>query len=115
MIEAEENPDVKHGLTIVKRACQIPVKTIVSNAGGEGSVVVEKLLESDDPHWGYDASTGEYKDLVAAGVIDPRKVTRVALQDAAGVASLMCTTEAMVVDLPEEPGAGGAAPGGGMP
>jgi chaperonin GroEL len=94
--ETAENLDVKHGIEIVKRACRIPVTTIVNNAGGQGAVIVQNLLDQESATWGYDAATGEYKDMVDAGIIDPRKVTRTALQDAAGVASLMCTTEAMV-------------------
>jgi chaperonin GroEL len=94
--ETAENLDVKHGIDIVKRACMIPVTTIVNNAGGQGAVIVQNLLDQESSTWGYDAATGEYKDMVEAGIIDPRKVTRTALQDAAGVASLMCTTEAMV-------------------
>lgn len=106
-------------MTIIRAAIQKPTRTIVENAGEESSVVVGKVLEhygeSDQFHWGYDASEGEYKDLVASGIIDPLKVVKTALNDAAGVASLLTTSEACVVDAPEEklgPGAGGG--GGGM-
>merc|ERR1719392_22177 len=105
------NFDQKHGVEIMAQALTVPCKTIASNAGVEGAVVVGKLLESSDTNFGYNAQTGEYCDMVAEGIIDPTKVVRSALVDAASVASLMTTTEAMVVDLPkkEEP----APPGGG--
>merc|ERR1719472_704252 len=104
------NFDQKHGVEIMMQALTVPCKTIASNAGAEGAVVVGKLLESTDTNLGYDAQIGEYVDMVSKGIIDPAKVVRTALTDAAGVASLMTTTEAMVVELPkkDEP-----APGGG--
>jgi chaperonin GroEL len=94
-------------------ACRIPCKAIADNAGFEGSVIVDKILQQRDPNHGYNAATGEFCDLNKKGVIDPTKVVRSALTDASGVASLMITTEAMVVDQPEEKGADVAA--GGMP
>ncbi|MCL6607962.1 MAG: chaperonin GroEL [Geminicoccaceae bacterium] len=109
------NDDQAHGIKIVRKAIQMPAWQIVENAGLDGSVVVGKLLESKDPNWGYDAQANEYCDLVARGIIDPTKVVRTALQDAASVAGLLITTEAMVAEKPEKKAAapaGGA--GGGM-
>jgi chaperonin GroEL len=96
------NPDQKAGVDIVRRAIQVPARQIVQNAGEEGSLVVGKLLESGEYNWGFNAATGEYQDLVRAGVIDPAKVVRTALQDAASVASLLITTEALVADKPKK-------------
>jgi chaperonin GroEL len=95
------NGDQKVGIDIVRKALQAPARQIAENAGSEGSVVVGRLLDKKDANYGYDAQTGEYKDMVAAGIIDPAKVVRVALQDAASVAGLLITTEAMVTDRPE--------------
>jgi len=109
--------DEQIGLTIIARACEEPLRQIVLNAGLEGAVVVEKVRENKDPHFGYNAATGEYGDLVAAGVIDPTKVTRTALQNAASIASLMLTTEAMISEIPERNPAPPMNPmghGGGM-
>ncbi|WP_441244599.1 chaperonin GroEL [Tardiphaga sp. 768_D3_N2_1] len=96
------NPDQKAGVDIVRRAIQVPARQIVQNAGGDGSLVVGKLLESSDYNWGFNAATGQYQDMVEAGVIDPAKVVRTALQDAASVASLLITTEALVADTPKK-------------
>ncbi|TAI65043.1 chaperonin GroEL [Bradyrhizobium sp. Leo170] len=96
------NADQKAGVEIVRRALQIPARQIVENAGEDGSLVVGKLLERADYSWGFNAATGEYEDLVRAGVIDPAKVVRTALQDAASVASLLITTEALVADKPKK-------------
>jgi chaperonin GroEL len=96
------NPDQRAGVDIVRRAIQVPARQIVQNAGEDGSLVVGKLLEQGDYHWGFNAATGEYQDLVRAGVIDPAKVVRTALQDAASVASLLITTEALVADKPKK-------------
>ncbi|WP_315756495.1 MULTISPECIES: chaperonin GroEL [unclassified Bradyrhizobium] len=104
------NADQKAGVDIVRRAIQVPVRQIVQNAGEDGSLVVGKLLEKDAYGWGFNAATGEYQDLVQAGVIDPAKVVRTALQDAASVASLLITTEALVADKPKKPEAAAAAP-----
>jgi chaperonin GroEL len=93
--------DEQIGLNIIARACEEPLRQIVLNSGLEGAVVVEKVRENKDPHFGYNASTGKYEDLIAAGVIDPTKVTRTALQNAASIASLMLTTEAMISEIPE--------------
>jgi chaperonin GroEL len=102
------------GAVIVKRALEEPLRQIVGNAGEEGAVVVGRIRESKEPNFGYNAQTGEFEDLVKAGVIDPTKVTRTALQNAGSIASLMLTTEALVAELPEEKKApmGGGGPGG---
>ncbi len=97
-----ENDDQKVGVDIVRRAVQAPIRQIVANAGEEGSVVVGKLLEGRDQNRGFDAQAGRYADLVKSGIIDPTKVVRTALQDAASIAGLLITTEAMVADLPEK-------------
>jgi chaperonin GroEL len=94
--------DEQFGVTIVRRACEEPVRQIVMNCGTEGAVVVEKIRSNANPHFGFNASTEEYEDLVDSGVIDPAKVTRSALQNAASIASLMLTTEAMVCGIVEE-------------
>jgi chaperonin GroEL len=107
------NPDQKAGVDIVRRAIQVPARQIVQNAGEDGSLVVGKLLENDKYTWGFNAATGEYQDLVGAGVIDPAKVVRTALQDAASVAGLLITTEALVADKPTKETAA-PAPAGGM-
>ncbi len=96
------NADQKAGVDIVRRAIQVPARQIVQNAGEDGSVVVGKLLEHETYTWGFNAATGEYQDMVQAGVIDPAKVVRTALQDAASVASLLITTEALVADKPKK-------------
>mmetsp|Transcript_6353 Transcript_6353/g.10577 ORF Transcript_6353/g.10577 Transcript_6353/m.10577 type:complete len:569 (-) Transcript_6353:418-2124(-) len=105
------NFDQKHGVDIMTQALISPCKTIAANAGAEGAVIVGKLLESDDTNYGYNAQAGEFCDMVAAGIIDPTKVVRTALVDAASVASLMTTTECMIVDVPDDKPA--APPGGG--
>src|SRR2546428_5710993 len=105
------------GVNIVKRALEEPMRQVAQNAGHEGAVVVSRVRESKDDNFGFDAETGEFTDLVKAGVIDPAKVTRLALQNAASIAALMLTTEALVADIKEEGGmkaAAGAGPGGGM-
>ena len=104
---ATANDDQRAGVEIVRRAIQVPARQIALNAGEDGSLIVGKLLEKDTYDWGYNAATGQYQDLVDAGVIDPAKVVRTALQDAASVASLLITTEALVADAPkpdEKPG-----------
>jgi chaperonin GroEL len=108
------NSDQKVGIEIVRKAVQSPVRQIAENSGTDGSIVVGKLTDKDEPNYGYDAQSGEYKDMVAAGIIDPTKVVRVALQDAASVAGLLITAEAMVADRPEPKGQPGMPPGGGM-
>jgi chaperonin GroEL len=105
------NGDQKTGIDIVRRALQAPARQIIENAGGDGAVIVGKLIESKDYNWGYNSATGEYQDLVANGVIDPAKVVRTALEDAASIASLLITTEALVAELPKKEAAP-AMPGG---
>ncbi|KAL7105668.1 hypothetical protein ACP275_07G058300 [Erythranthe tilingii] len=111
---ATANFDQKIGVQIIQNALKMPVYTIAANAGVEGAVVVGKLLESVDPDLGYDAAKGEYVDMVKAGIIDPLKVIRTALVDAASVSSLMTTTEAIVVEQPSSDKAGPQMGGGGM-
>lgn len=106
--------DQQLGVKIVKRALEEPIRQIVANAGVEGSIVVEKVKESKDVNFGYDAYTEEYTDMLKAGIIDPTKVTRTALQNAASVAGLMLTTEVMITEMPEEEKKMPAMPGGGM-
>jgi chaperonin GroEL len=91
-----------------------PARQIADNAGADGAVVVGKLLESTDPSYGYDAQNGTFVDMFKAGIIDPTKVVRTALQDAASVAGLLITTEAMIADKPEPKGGPSMPPGGGM-
>ena len=110
-----ENSDQTVGISIVRRALEAPARMIVQNAGADGAVIVGKLLESKEKDYGYDAQTGKFTNLVKAGIIDPTKVVRAALQDAASVAGLLITTEAMVAERPEEKPAQPAAPDmGGM-
>jgi chaperonin GroEL len=110
-----DNNDQKVGIDIVRRALRAPIRQIAENAGTDGSIVVGKLVDKGDVNFGYDAQTGEYKDMIQAGIIDPMKVVRLALQDAASVAGLLVTTEAMVAEVPKEkPAAPAMPPGGGM-
>jgi chaperonin GroEL len=111
--KVKEEGDVAVGVEMVRRSLEAPLRQIAENAGAEGSLVVEQVSKSA-ADTGYDASTGEYVDLVKAGIVDPTKVTRSALQNAASVASLLLTTEAVVTDVPEEKDAVPAPPGGGM-
>jgi chaperonin GroEL len=110
-----ENEDQKHGVDIVRKALQTPARQIAINAGADGSVVVGKIMDKDQYSYGFDAQTGEYGNLVTKGIIDPTKVVRCALQDAASIAGLLITTEAMVAELPKKKEAMPAMPpGGGM-
>ena len=109
-----ENEDQKHGIDIVRKAIQTPARQIAINAGDDGSIVVGKIMEKDQYSFGFDAQSGEYGNLVSKGIIDPTKVVRCALQDAASVAGLLITTEAMVAELPKKESAMPAMPGGGM-
>ncbi len=112
---APDNDDQKVGVSIVRRALQAPIRQIAENAGEDGSIVAGKVSESKDEKLGFNAQTGEYVDMFKAGVIDPVKVVRVALQDASSVAGLLITTEAMVAEKPEPKSAAGGAPDmGGM-
>jgi chaperonin GroEL len=106
------NADQKVGIEIVRRAVEAPTRQIAENAGAEGSIVVGKLRDKNDETWGYDAVLGEYKDMVKAGIIDPTKVVRTALQDAASVAGLVITAEVLVASKPEPPAAPAVPPGG---
>jgi chaperonin GroEL len=106
--------DEKTGVEIVRRALEEPIRLIAQNAGAEGSIVVAKVRESKDRNFGYNAQTDAYEDLVKAGVIDPTKVTRTALQNAASIAGLLLTTEAVVADKQEARPAPAAPMGGGM-
>ena len=108
------NPDQTAGIAIVRKALQAPLRQIAENAGVDGSVVAGKIMESDDPSFGFNAQTEEYGDMYKFGVIDPAKVVRTALQDAASVAALLITTEAMIADKPEPKGQAGGGMGGGM-
>ncbi|HBQ60724.1 MAG TPA: molecular chaperone GroEL, partial [Balneolaceae bacterium] len=117
-----ETADENVGVQIIRRALEAPLRTIANNAGAEGAIVVQKVLEGQDA-FGYNARTEVYEDLIKAGVIDPTKVTRTALQNAASVAGLMLTTEAVISDKPskgddDDDNGGGGMPGGmggGMP
>ncbi|WP_417523093.1 chaperonin GroEL [Marinovum sp.] len=110
-----DNNDQNVGISIVRKALEAPLRQIAENAGVDGSVVAGKVRESDDVKFGFNAQTEEYGDMFKFGVIDPAKVVRTALQDAASIAGLLITTEAMVADKPEKPGAGGGMPDmGGM-
>jgi len=108
------NDDQKVGIDIVRRALQTPVRQIAENAGVDGSIVIGKLQDKSDANYGYDAQTGDYVDMLKAGIIDPTKVVRLALQDAASVAGLLVTTEAMVAEKPEPKSAPTMPHGGGM-
>jgi chaperonin GroEL len=110
-----QNDDQKTGVDIVRKALSYPARQIAINAGEDGSVIVGKIAEKDQYAYGFDAQGGEYGDLVKKGIIDPTKVVRVALQNAASIAGLLITTEAMVAEMPKKktpPMPGG--PGGGM-
>jgi len=110
-----DNADQKLGIDIVRKAIEAPIRQIAENAGEDGAVVSGKVLDNDDYNWGFDAQTGQYKDMVKAGIIDPTKVVRAALQHAGSVAGLLITTEAMIAERPDKrpaPMPGGM--GGGM-
>ena len=110
-----DNEDQNVGIAIVRKAIQSPIRQIVENSGVEASIVVGKLMEQKSNTLGFDAQTEKYVDMLEAGIVDPTKVVRIALQDAASVASLLITTEAMVADRPKrEAGGAGGMPGGGM-
>jgi chaperonin GroEL len=109
-----DNEDQRVGIEIVRKAIQVPLRQIAENAGEDGAVIAGKVLDKDDYAYGFDAQSGEFKDLVKAGIIDPTKVVRTALQDAASVAALIITTEAGVTERPEKKAQGGMPGGGGM-
>ena len=108
-----DNDDQRFGMDIIRKALQMPLRQIAENAGEDGAVVSGKVLDNQEYNWGFDAQGGEFKDLVKAGIIDPTKVVRTALEDASSVAGLLVTTEAMVAEKPEKktplmpPGGGG--------
>jgi chaperonin GroEL len=108
-----ENPDVQAGINIVLKALETPIRQIAENAGVEGSIVVGKIMDEKSETYGFDAQDEKYVDMVEAGIIDPAKVVRTALQDAASVAGLLVTTEAMVAELPRDEAAAPAMPAGG--
>ncbi len=109
-----ENADQDAGIAIVKKALQAPIRQIAENAGVEGSIVVGKVLEARGQAFGYDAQNDEYGDMLEKGIIDPAKVVRIALQDAASVAGLLITTEAAVAEAPKKDDDHGHGHGGGM-
>ena len=109
---SDANPDIQSGIDIVLKALEAPIRQIVENSGGEGSIVVGKILSEKSQTYGYDAQTEQFVDMLAAGILDPAKVVRIALQDAASIAGLMITTEAMVAERPGKDAP--AMPGGGM-
>ena len=105
-----DNEDQNVGVAIVKKALEAPIRQIVENAGVEGSIVVGKLRDSKDENFGFNAQSEDYVDMVKAGIIDPVKVVRIALQDAASVAGLIITTEASIAEAPKKESAGGGLP-----
>jgi chaperonin GroEL len=109
-----DNDDQRVGIDIIRKAIQVPLRQIAENAGEDGAVISGKVLDKDEYAYGFDAQSGEFKDMVKAGIIDPTKVVRTALQDAASVAALIITTEAGVTERPEKKAAGGMPGGGGM-
>jgi chaperonin GroEL len=109
-----QNDDQKTGVEIVRKALSWPARQIAINAGEDGSVIVGKILEKDQYAYGFDAQNGEYVNLVAKGIIDPTTVVRSALQNAASIAGLLITTEAMVAEMPKKQNGAPAMPGGGM-
>jgi chaperonin GroEL len=110
----DENPDVQAGINIVLKALEAPIRQIAENAGVEGSIVVGKIIDENSETYGFDAQTEKYVDMIKAGIIDPAKVVRTALQDAGSVAGLLVTTEAMVAELPKDAAPAMPAGGGGM-
>jgi chaperonin GroEL len=109
-----DNPDVQAGINIVLRAIEAPIRQIAENSGAEGAIVVGKILGNKSETYGFNAQTEDYVDMLSAGIVDPAKVVRVALQDAASIAGLLITTEAMIAEAPKKEAAGGGMPGGGM-
>jgi len=108
-----DNDDQTQGIAIIRRAIQAPIRQIIENAGVEASIVVGKLLEQKSSTYGFNAQSEKYSDLIETGIVDPTKVVRIALQNAASIAALLITTEAMVAERPKKE-AGGGMPGGGM-
>jgi chaperonin GroEL len=110
---SNSNPDVQTGINIVLKAIEAPLRQIAENSGVEGSIVVNKILENKSETYGFDAQNEEYVDMIEKGIVDPAKVVRAALQDAASVAGLLVTTEAMIAEVPKDAPAMPAMPGGG--
>src|SRR5690606_7590337 len=108
------NSDQTAGIAIVRRALQAPARQIATNAGAEASIVAGKILDKKSVTFGYNAQTGAYGDMIAMGIVDPMKVVRTALQDAASIAGLLVTTEAMIAEAPKRESAGGGGMPGGM-
>ena len=108
-----KNDDQKTGVEIVRKALSWPARQIAINVGEDGSVIIGKILEKDQYAYGFDSQTGEYVNLISKGIIDPTKVVRVAIQNAASVAALLITTEAMVAEVPKKSAGGGMPKGGG--
>jgi chaperonin GroEL len=108
-----DNPEVQAGINIVLRALEAPIRQIAENSGAEGAIVVGRVLENKSETYGFNAQTEDYVDMLSAGIVDPAKVVRVALQDAASIAGLLITTEAMIAEAPKKEAAGGGMPGGG--
>ena len=106
------NPDVQAGISIVLRALEAPIRQIAENSGVEGSIVVGRITDNKSQTYGFNAQTEEYVDMLKAGIVDPAKVVRIALQDAASIAGLLITTEAMIAEAPKKDAP--AMPGGGM-
>ncbi len=115
LVGLKADGDEQVGIDIIRRACEEPLRQIVSNSGTEGAIVVSKIRENSNPNYGFNAQTDTYEDLVSTGVIDPTKVTRSALQNAASIASLMLTTECMIAEIPEKKAAAPGGPGGHGP
>jgi chaperonin GroEL len=113
-LKIKGNDDEQIGLEIVRRALEEPIRQIAQNAGEEGSVVVQKVREGKGSY-GFNAETGKFEDMLEAGIIDPKKVTRNALQNASSIASLLITTEALITEIPEEEKASAGMPGGMPP
>ena len=109
-----ENADQDAGINIVRKALQSPARQIAANAGAEASIVAGKILDNKSATFGFNAQTGEYGDMIQLGIVDPTKVVRTALQDAASVAGLLVTTEAMIAEAPKKDAPMPAMPGGGM-
>jgi chaperonin GroEL len=109
-----ENPDVQAGINIVLKALEAPIRQIAENAGVEGSIVVGRVKDNKSATFGFNAQTEEYEDMLQAGIVDPAKVVRAALQDAASVAGLLITTEAMIAEAPKKEAAPAMPGGGGM-
>ena len=107
--------DEQIGVNIIKRALEEPLRLIASNAGHEGAIVIGKVRESVEANYGFNAETEEYTDMISAGILDPAKVTRSALQNAASIAALMLTTEALIAEIPSQENAGAMPGGGGAP